>query len=231
MKKYGWKLILIVILALIVSIYLLKAPLFSSYLTSKMGVRVLLESIDIGESKTKIKNFHINNPKGFKREAAFKVKETEINYNFHHLFRDPIEFDLITLDGVYLNIQVTDLKNGISNWTNIGFNENKTEDVHNKKVIIHKLVLTNISVEVSGLGSVTGLTVPKKQHFDRWEFNEISSEHGFPTKDLIAKIFGQAGVWTYVKGIFKQAVKTPKTLNPLRLFGISEEMNHTEQSP
>jgi hypothetical protein len=217
MKKYGLMLVLLIIIALVISAWLLKAPVFSSYLTNKMGVPVSVGNIAIRPSKTKMKNFRINNPRKFKKDAAFKVKHAEIDYNFHHLFGNPIELDQIALDGVYLNIEITNAERSESNWTVIGSKLAKNENTTGKEVIIHKLILTHITVEVSGLGLVAGLAVPKVQYFDRWEFDEIDSQHGFPTEDLIQKIFGKAGLLNYIQGIFNQGIQ--KTLSPMRIFG------------
>jgi hypothetical protein len=133
------------------------------------------------------------------------------------------------LDGVYLNIEITNVDRAESNWTVIGSKVAENEDPTGKEVMIHKLILTHITVEVSGLGSVASLVVPKVQHFDRWEFDAIDSQHGFPTEELIQKIFGKAGLLQYVQGIFNKAIQIKKTVNPTRLFGTASELSQPNE--
>ena len=57
------------------------------------------------------------------------------------------------------------------------------------------------------------------QHFDQIELDEINSAEGFPTKELISKIFQKAGIIKYIENLFNPTQQIKSVLNPFRLFG------------
>jgi hypothetical protein len=217
MLKWGFSLIGLIILGSIVFLWLVKAPIMSSYLTQKMHVPVSLGSISMWPSETMIRDFQIRNPRGFKTKSAFKAEETHIQYRFKQLFGNPSEIDLINIDNVYLSIEFSNPLGTKNNWTAIG---SKIPENPNRKqeVLIHKLVLTNVMVEIRGLG-LTG--APQTKMISRMEFNEIDSQEGFPTKELIQQIFGGAGLQQYIKELFSPQKVLDKVLSPLKKFGVT----------
>jgi hypothetical protein len=226
--------ILIVIVGVIIAFWLLKAPIVSGYLSDKMGVPVSIGSLSIRPSHTHFKNFQIDNPRGFKKKAAFSSQDIAIDYDFHQLFQDPVVLDQIVLDNVYLNIEILAKNGKKTNWSEIG----KKIAQHAQKqmqvqrgMVIKSLVLTNITVEVSGLKFIPILKIPPVQHFDRWDFGEVDSRSGFPTQELIEKIFGKAGVLDYIQGVFDQVQKLQKSLSPMKLFGDGAMEPPTAESP
>ncbi len=226
MKKHGWKIILLLIIAAIAFLWLIKAPIMSAYLSNKMKVPVSVGNISMWPKQTTIRNFKINNPHGFKTPAAFKADHTEVDYNFKRLTGEVSEIDQILIDGVYLSIECSNPDCSSNNWSAIGTKMPK-EDKRVHEVLIHDLVLTNMTVEIRGLGL---FGKPETKYFDRMEFKEIDSRTGFPTKELIAKIFGNAGLLKYVQDAFnlpQDAIQ--QFLNPLKSFGSeNEEMLNAE---
>jgi len=223
MFRHGWKLIVLIIIAAFVFLWLIKAPIMSSFLSSKMGVHVNVRSISMWPNETTIRDFRIGNPHGFRSNTAFLVDLTKINYRWGHLAHDPSEIDLITLDGVTLNIEIINGSGSQNNWSLIGeqMPERKTE----KEVIVHKLVLRNMTVNTSGPGAKK-LGVEGTQHFDQMEFDEIDSRHGFPTKELIAKIFQGAGIRKYIENLLNPTKRIEDTLRkPFKMFGENVEIN------
>jgi len=185
------------LLAVVLFVWLIKAPIVAHYLTNKMKVPVSLSSLSIGTSKAVIRNFRINNPRGFHSKAAFKAEEIEVNYRPKAvLFFEPAEIDLIDVRDIFLSIELKNLTGSDNNWTAIAAKMPKEES--KKELLIHKLVLTNMTVEIRGLG-IAGKNETKK--IDRLEFDEIDSREGFPTKQLIQAIFQGAGIQDYIQQI------------------------------
>lgn len=220
MTKHIWKLVLLILLAFIVFVWLIKAPIMSSYLSDKMKVPVSVGTISMWPSKTTIHRFKIMNPRGFKEKTAFQVDHAEIDYKYKHLFSDPTELDQITLDKVYLSIELRNATGTDNNWSEIGARMPKEKS--NREVIIHSLTLNNITVDVGGPGAKI-LGVAGIRHFDRMQFNEIDSREGFPTKELVRKIFEGAGIQQYLQNFLNPAKQIQNALKPFNLFGSAEE--------
>ncbi len=194
----GFFAVVLSLVAIVVFVWLIKAPLVAHYLTGKMKVPVSLSSLNLGASKTVIENFRINNPRGFHSKAAFQAKEIEVDYRTKALLHNPSEIDLIDVRDIFLSIELRNLKGTDNNWTAIAANIPKEQS--SRHLIIHKLVLTNMTVDIRGLG-LTGKNQVKK--IDRLEFHEIDSREGFPTKQLIQAIFQGAGIQDYLQDILQ----------------------------
>ncbi len=220
MRKYGWKILVLLIIAAVAFLWLIKAPVMSMYLSDKMKVPVAVGNISMWPSQTTIRDFKISNPHGFKIKAAFKADHTEVDYKFKRLVGEVSEIDKILVNGVYMSIECSNPTCSSNNWTAIGSKMPK-EDKRVHEVLIHDLVLTNITVEIRGLGL---LGKPETKYFDRMEFKEVDSRTGFPTQELITKIFGNAGLMQYIQGIFNAPQDAiDKFLNPLKSFGTEND--------
>jgi len=218
-KHLSWKIALLLVVGAVVFFWLIKAPIMSWYLTNKMGVPVSMSSISIRPSETKIHNFKIKNPPGFKIKDALTAEKTIIDYRAHQLFGNPSEIDLIEIDDINLSIILTSPTGDTNNWTAIGAGMPADESSASERdVVVHRMVLNNLNVQIQGGAKV--LKLPPTKHIDRLEFGEFSSKTGFPTKQLIKAIFQGAGIDQYIKQIF-----TPeKLLNPTNFFSESEEL-------
>lgn len=210
----------LIVLAAIVFLWLIKAPIMSNYLTRKMGIPVKLHSISMWPSETIIKHFRITNPPGYRTRTAFEVDLTKINYRWPALTGNPAEIDLIALNDVFLNIYISDPKGRDNNWADIGAGIPPRRG--DKEVIVHKLILRNMTVKTEGPGAVT-LGVAGVQHFDQMEFDEINSKYGFPTKELIGKIFQGAGMRQFLEKFLNPANQIKKAINPWNIFGEAEQ--------
>src|SRR5690606_11466798 len=127
MKKHGWKALILLILALLVFLWLIKAPIMSAYLTSKMKVPVSIGRMSMWPSHTTMHNFKILNPRKFKMREALKINLTEITYRFKQLFGNPVEIDQIVANGVFLGIEALNSSGTPNNWTAIGATMPKEE--------------------------------------------------------------------------------------------------------
>ena len=215
MKHLGWKLILLIILAFLVFLWLVKSPFLSSYLTAKLRVPVSIQHISVWPSSASLYNFRIKNPDGFKAEYALTAESTEIDYQLSQLFGNPLVIDQILIDNIFLGIECSDGSCSENNWTAIG--ERMPKEKSNQEVIIHKLVLTNLTAEISGLQALGGKKLTRR--VERLEFDEIDSKKGFPTEELVRRLFQGAGLQQYLKNLFNPQKIIEQYLSPLKIFG------------
>lgn len=198
-KSLSWKILLLIVVGCVIFIWLIKAPIISWYLTDKLKVPTSVSSVSMWPSETVMHRFRIKNPSGFKMKSAFEADTITISYRLQQLRGNPSEIDRIIVDDIFLGIECSNPMCSKNNWTAIGGGMAKKQE-HQKKrqVLIHKLILTNMRVEVRGLGIGKP---PMIKQIDRLEFNEISSETGFPTDKLIRAIFQGAGLQDYVQDL------------------------------
>lgn len=222
---HGWRGIVAVLIAVLIFLWLLKAPVMSTYITSKLGVPITVRTISLWPHSTKIGHFRIANPEGYRPSSALVIDKTVISYTWPALTGYPHVIDLITLKGVTLNIYLNNSSGKDNNWTDIGAQMPSTRD--SREVLVKKLVLYDMTVNVAGPGAKT-LGVAGTKHFDQMEFENIDSKTGFPTKELIANIFQTTGFQQFIQ-LFLDPVKTfQRVLNPFNLFGQKE--NPREES-
>jgi hypothetical protein len=226
MLKHTWKLIGLVLICIFAFVWLVKAPIMAAYLTEKLGVQISLRRISMWPSSTTMRYFKIANPPGFKSRSAFDVENAQIDYRWKALTHTPTEIDRITLENIILNIEILNGSASNNNWAAIGAQmpSKKSE----REVVIHKLVLKNMIVETDGPGAKK-LGVQGRRQFDYMEFDSINSKDGFPTKELISRIFQGAGIRKYIENLLNPAKEIEKALNPLKIFGENEAPeNHLE---
>jgi hypothetical protein len=198
-KSWSWKILLLIIVGGLIFLWLIKAPIMSWYLTNELKVPTSMSSISIWPSQTTIRHFRIINPRGFKTRSAFEADTTQIMYRFKHLRANPSEVDRIEIDGIYMSIECSNPVCSKNNWTAIGgLMAQKEQKAKKRDVIIHKFILSNMTVEVRGLGFNKP---PFTKTIDYLEFDEVSSEKGFPTDKLIQAIFQGAGLQDYIQDL------------------------------
>ena len=215
--------VVLIVLGAIIALWLLKAPIMSSYLSKKMGVDVSILGITMRPSAAKIYRFKISNPMRFKSRTAFSAKEIFMQYTFGQLFATPTVIDLIELNEIFLGIEFSNPLGTQNNWTAIAAKmpERKSKG---EGVLIRKLVLNDIDIEIKGMGldAITGST--QKKHIARLEFNNINSNEGFPTEQLIQAVFGSAGLKDYIKNLFSPSNTIKDAVQPFfKLFGQQNE--------
>lgn len=209
-KKLGWSAIPLIVLGSVLALWILKPLILSQYLTSRLEVRTLVGSIQIGKSETSIGDFKIKNPLGYKTRNAFRAAKATIQYNYKKLFSNPSEIDLIDLEDVFLSIEFDNPLGTKNNWTNI-LEKIPSHSRMDKELIIHKLVVNDLKIEIRGLG-LSGRQTKVVSHI---ELDEINSQDGFPTKELIIKIFGVAGIEQYIQDLLNPTNTLKKLFNPL----------------
>ncbi|HEY4255269.1 MAG TPA: hypothetical protein VGM34_02855 [Chlamydiales bacterium] len=215
-----FKIVLLLIIAALVFLWLIKASLASSFLTDKMKVPVSLRSLAISPSEMLIEEFKIRNPRGFKMKDALKAEEIQVKYGWKKLFHNPSEIDVIEVKDIFLDVELSNATGTQNNWTAIGANI-PSSDKPARELIIHKLILSNLTAEIRGVG---GSQTPIVRKLDRLELDEIDSREGFPTKQLISAIFKGVGMEMYIKELINPQNIIKKALSPLRLGAENEEV-------
>src|SRR5262245_32445365 len=214
MKKYGWKVGLLTIFAVLVLFWLIRAPILSAYVSSKIGLPVTIRWVGLWPSRTNMHGFVMMNPSGFKN-SAFKAKEVVCRYRLNELFGESTVIDLIEVDHSVLTIEFKDPNSTDNNWTVLGEKVEKRQE--GSKVLIKKLVLKDFNVDIQGTNNIAKA---KQTHFDEVEFDNIGSEEGFPTERLIRMIFETGGIDQFLKGLFNPEKGLQKAMSPLKMFGI-----------
>jgi hypothetical protein len=220
-KKLGWTTIVVIIIATLVVLWALQAPTVSAYLTRRLGIPISIDRISFRPGRMTITDFKVMNPKGYRKNTAFKADKTEINYTFRDLVGSPSKIQSILIDKIFLDVEFSNPLGTRNNWTELAARMPKKERVGTKKgTMIGSLVLTNLTVSLRGLGFSTA---PKVSQIARIELHNIDSAQGFPTELLIKQIFQGAGLMDYIKEAFDPGNVLQKALSPLRLFGENEE--------
>ena len=201
MKKFkGWFIALFIIILIIIVLWVIKTPIAASYLSAKLKTDVSISNIGFSSNRIMLNNFSIKNPKKMKSKYAFIAKKIEINYSFSKFFSSPSIVDSILVKDINLNIECENPLCTKNNWTSLVVKVNDEEQKKRSKneLIIKKLVMSNMDVQIAGLGFP--VTKTKKTNIAHIEFNNVSSKKGFPTQQLIAAIFRSAGLKDYLKG-------------------------------
>lgn len=207
-----WKLVSLILLGTLVFLWLVKAPLISVYVSHSLRLNVSMGWLSIGPHKTSFHNFEIKNPKGFTAApAAFLAKTTLIDYNWGALWQNPLILDTIVMEDAALNVEVLNATGSENNWT--ALSDAMTPPQGSQEVIITKLILENLTVNITGDLPMGG---PIERHFDRLEFDNVSSKKGFPTEALVHKMFDGAGLEEYIEEAFNPGEIIEGVINPFR---------------
>lgn len=196
MKKY-WSLIVYILIGAAAFIWLVKVPMLSYYLSQKIRVPVSIEWISIWPKETTITHFKIENPGEFSSRLAFDANKTKISYLFKNLFSNPLIIDELRLDTIYLGVEFLNPGERENNWTVIA--SQMPKQTSERSFIINKVVFTNFTVELLNVDAM-GKTITRQ--VDRLELDEISSQQGFPTEQLIQKVFGGLHLDDLIKDVF-----------------------------
>ena len=192
-------------------VWLVKVPLLSYCFSKDLRLPILMEWISVWPTETEILNFSVKNPQGFEGDVAFKANNVKIDYQVKPLLGDPSVIDAIVLDAVFLSVEFVPAGGKVNNWTVISNGMPKKSNF--RPVQIRNLIVTNLSVEIQGLGSQT-IT----KHVPQISLQNLSSQHGFPTEALIQKVFGSAGLSQYIQGSFTPLDLVEDVVDPLHIF-------------
>ena len=213
--------LLIAILAL--TLWFLKEPVMSVYLSKKLKTEVSVGNVKLSKSQMKIKNLKIPNPSGFRIDTAFTCDEMLVLYKFDELKKDPLVIDKIDLNNSYIHI---DCKNALctnNNWTHLmkSVSDKELQMKEGKEVVVRKVSMNDLNVEIHGLGLIPGIT--KKVNIKHLDIDNVTSKDGFPTGQLIVAIFKEAGIFEYIKSIVDTHKIFDNYFKSKTPFGLNEE--------
>jgi uncharacterized protein involved in outer membrane biogenesis len=173
--------------------------IIANNLSKKLKVYVEIGSINLGWGKIRVKKTEIGNPPGAVQAQAFRCKELDVAAPFTRFLNKEVVIDQISMNDVYLDLEFDSASSTKGNWSRIMGNlqaataeEQKASAAKkgsDRSVLIHKLVLTNIDVDV--LYVKDGAKVIHLPRIDRIELNDISSEGGIPMDQIMNSVLGQ----------------------------------------
>ena len=162
-----------------------KPTMIAQHISKKLGVPVDIGVIKAGTKQITAENVKIGNPPDSVQDTAFSCQNIALTAPMTTYFQNDIVVDLITIDGIYLDLEFNQPKSKEGNWSEImgrvnqdaGIKEEETPKEPSKgTVLIHKLVLTNISTDLVYRNE--GKNVKHLPVINTIELTELSGEGG-----------------------------------------------------
>ena len=209
--------LLIVILGAGVDFIYHRLPsMVSEHLTEKAEVPVHLKRVRVSPGAIYIHDFSVNNPKTdiFKHALTVKTMTLQTPY-INYLFKDPIIIDHLSLQDVYVSLEISKDNTMACNWSIITKNMNNNSAhwySNERKAFIKKLSFCNVTVAIKLYGKTPQVLSP----IDRIEFANVDVENGIPTKEIskiiVNKMLNSLFSLEAIKGLFNFP------LAPFKLF-------------
>jgi len=186
-----------------------------------MKTDVTFAKISIGFNKTVIEDFKLKNIKKNESKYAFTAKKIEIDYSFQKLFSDPTVIESIAVNDIHLAINCHNPLCSSNNWIDIVSKIKEKESTKKTKdFLIENLYLNKMNVEITGLG--IDFADKKTKYISNLEFRNIGSKAGFPTSELIAAIFGSAGLMDYIKSVLNPKGIIKNVFEGIKILGSND---------
>lgn len=232
--------VIIILAAVIVGfIFWSRVPdILANNLSKKLKVSVEIDSIGLGWGKIDVDKIQIGNPPGSILTHAFTCSQIEVRAPLTRYLSQNIVIDEIDVKDVYLGLEFDSSSGTSGNWTTImgnlksttGTNETgsrrkrKTKEVpppepsSQRTVLIHRLVLTNVDVDV--VYRKDGGKVQKLPRIPRIELTEISSEGGLPLDQIMNSVLGEMLKQVFLKQNLKNMLQNlmDNPNNPLQPY-------------
>lgn len=233
------KLLVIILLALIIFAFIAKSRLpdiVSNNLSKKINVPVQIDDIHLTWNRIDIDKITIGNPSGSVLPKAFSCDQLFSLAPFMNYLKRHVVIDQIEIDNVYLGLEFKSPLSTDGNWSKI-INQSKSSSTNTfRTVLIHKLILTNIDVDLVYLSE--GNVVKRLRHIDRIELKDVSSEGGIPAnqitslvlQEMIKNVLLQQNLQNLIQDVIQNPEKgIKKILSPIKkLFhakiGLEEEL-------
>lgn len=169
----------------------------SSKLSDRAKVSVSIGDIHLGTSSITVNKISVGNPPKSILKKALEVKKLFIDVPFTRFFKDKIVIDEMQMKNVYVGLEFDSPKRTTGNWSQIMKNLKSSTDKDKKKaaaegstksVLIKKLIITDLNIDLAyrSDGKVRSL-----RKIDRIELNNISSEGGIPTAQIMDIIMSE----------------------------------------
>ncbi|MEN9654926.1 MAG: hypothetical protein RL235_1038 [Chlamydiota bacterium] len=184
-KLFFFASLLIVIVAFAGWLAWVNRTTFIAYMiSSHLRVPVLIEQLELNTTTAEIDQLWIGNPSGFRTKTAFSAARGVGVSSWSKLRGDPLIIDAITISNIFVGLEYN--KSKTSNWDMILQKEKKKVDSKPPRdYLIRKVVLENLTVAVTDPGGKT----KEYPTIARLEFNNISSQTGFPIEEIEKAIF------------------------------------------
>jgi uncharacterized protein involved in outer membrane biogenesis len=203
--------------------------MLANNLSKKMKVSVEIDSIGLGWGKIDVKTIQIGNPSGSILAKAFSCSEVDVMAPLTNYLSQHIVIDEIDVNDVYLGLEFDSASGTSGNWTTIMGNLNSSsessaaapaqgkkkkrkeppapaaESASSRTVLIHRLVLTNIDVDV--VYRKDGGKVKRLPRIPRIELTEISSEGGLPMNQIMNSVLGEMLKQVFLKENLKNMMQ------------------------
>ena len=204
--------IAIVVLSLLVGSWIAwesKAQIAAHFISKHLRIPVSIQTLDLTETQIDISRLWIGTPHRSKTSTSFSAETIEIDTVIPQIFDSPLIIDRIDISNIFVGLEY--YANGETNWDYmLGTSPQKSKG--GRDYLIRTLVLENLTVEV------TQANGQKKRYptIERMEFHNISSETGFPVKEIEKAIFNLMMQKILDKfNLFKQIPRIP-TNTPLK---------------
>lgn len=221
-------LVTVIILAAVIVgfIFWSRVPdILANNLSKKMKVSVEVDSIGLGWGKVDVKKIQIGNPSGSILAKAFACNEIDVLAPFTNYLSQNIVIDEIDVNNVYLGLEFDSASGTSGNWTTIMGNLNSSNgstvtsngkkkrkeqptpaaSSSSRSVLIHRLVLTNIDVDV--VYRKDGGKVKRLPRIPRIELTEISSQGGLPMNQIMNSVLGEMLKQVFLKENLKNMMQ------------------------
>jgi uncharacterized protein involved in outer membrane biogenesis len=188
----------------------------ATHLSKKLGVPVQIDSFGLGWSRLEAKKIEVGNPPGSILPKAFACEEIDVLAPLTRYLNRRIVIDEIDLQNVYLGLEFDSASGTSGNWTRIMGNlqttretgvkggkkkkkqtEAQVPDASARSVLIHRIVLTNIDVDV--VYKKEGGKIKRLPRIPRMELTEISSEGGLPMDQILNSVLGETLKQVFMK--------------------------------
>jgi hypothetical protein len=231
--------VIIILAAVIVGfIFWSRVPdILANNLAKKLKVSVEIDSIGLGWGKIDLKKISIGNPPGSILAKAFACNEIDVLAPFSRYLNQNVIIDEIDVKDVYLGLEFDSASSTSGNWTTImgnlksstGGSIGTTNGKKKKKqelapsagssrtVLIHRLILTNIDVDV--VYRKDGGKVQKLPRIPRIELTEISSQGGLPLDQIMNSVLGEMLKQVFLKENLKNMMQNLlENENPIQKY-------------
>lgn len=149
-------------------------------LSKEFTVPVTVGNIEIAKNYFKINDFNVGMPKGSHTKSSFFTKEFDIKAYLKNIKKEKITIESLTLNNNIISIEFYNDSGTDNNWSRILKTPTKSKKPSQKKYLIKKTTLNNITFVLIKKNG-------QKQTFptiEKLEFYNISDETGFPIDEL-----------------------------------------------
>jgi len=207
-KVLKWILCLILLLVLIlVGVYFAAGALIKTAVSTVVPpitqTTASLADVDISlfSGKVSLQGLQIGNPAGFSDKNVFELKEITVLFDPKSILTDKVFIQSVKIDGVTVNAELnmkmdtnlSVIKQNVQNFVgtdskpsaNAQASADTTEAKSDKKVVIRKLVASNVSLNPGVAGVSAAIPVPTIQ------LNNIGEKENRSVADVIAMVLNK----------------------------------------